>query len=311
MKSFIRYKYPLIILTLSWGYRISGISNLPGSTFSFSSPYKETISQICLPSHQEQPPSLPAKTMDFIKNHEHQHEQSTNDPREVKEKLCQLVKDSLHTTANGSTEAEKQAHQPDPSPPLDTSPTNSSPDNDNQTDKEGDKPRTEAKEATGSNNDPSPSPNDDNKTDKEADEDADETTTPAKEATKPDDQLPQPSEDQSNTPEPDTSEAEGLRLQKREHNRVYEENMHAESCCVIPDEDCFGHLNPKETGEDEDEELQRQKREFHEEIYTLIERGCGITLTPSGRELMAKLSSEEELNANADIGINPIVFSIL
>ncbi|GKZ80289.1 hypothetical protein AnigIFM56816_004506 [Aspergillus niger] len=249
--------------------------------------------------------------MASIKNNEHQHKPSSIDPREVEGKLCQLVKDSLHTTANDPTEAEKQAHQPDPSPPLDTSPTNSSPDNDNQTDKEGDKPRTEAKEANGSNNDPSPSPNDDNKTDKEADEDADETTTPAKEATKPDDQLPQPSEDQSNTPELDTSEAEGLRLQKREHNRVYEENMHAESCCVIPDEDCFGHLNPKETGEDEDEELQRQKREFHEEIYTLIERGCGITLTPSGRELMAKLSSEEELNANADIGINPIVFSIL
>ena len=220
--------------------------------------------------------------MDSIKNNEHQHEQSINDPREVEEKLCELMKDSLHTTANDPAEAEKQAHQPGSSPPLDVSSTNSS-----------------------------PSPDNDNQTDKEAGEEADESTIPAKEATKPDDQLPQRSEDESNTPEPDTSEAEGLRLQKREHNRVYEESMHAESCCVIPDEDCFDHLNPKETGEDEDEELRRQKREFHEEIYTLIERGCGITLTPSGRELMAKLSSEEELNANADIGINPIVFSIL
>ncbi|OJZ81924.1 hypothetical protein ASPFODRAFT_64701 [Aspergillus luchuensis CBS 106.47] len=156
--------------------------------------------------------------MASIKNDEHQHQSMTNDPREVEEKLCQLMKDNLHTTANDPTGAEKQPHQPDSSPPLDDPPTDSSssPDNDNKTNEEAYEPRIQAKEATGLNNDPSPSPNDDNKTDKLADEEADESTAPAKDETKPadDDELSESSEDESNSPEPDPSETKSDRLRR-------------------------------------------------------------------------------------------------
>ena len=223
--------------------------------------------------------------MASIKNDEHQHQSSTNDPKEVEEKLCQLMKDNLHTTANDPTEAGKQPHQADSSPPLDGPPTDSSssPDNDNKTNEEVDEPRIQAKEATGLNNDPSPSPNNDNKTDKRADGEADESTTPAKDETKPaDDELSQSSEDESNSPEPDPSETKADRL-RRERRAELDDFIERDGKVLMPRhiwqlEQDFRRTDWQayatdpsyrppfatrlELSESEAEELQRQEREW-------------------------------------------------
>ncbi|OJJ68632.1 hypothetical protein ASPBRDRAFT_33219 [Aspergillus brasiliensis CBS 101740] len=166
--------------------------------------------------------------MDSIKNNEHQHEPSTNDPREVEAKLCQLMKDNLHLPANDPTEAEKQPHQPDQSPPLDIPSTDPSPrPKSDRTDEEEaeESSTTSAKEATESNND--------SKTEEDEETD-DPSTTPAKEETESDDdQLSQPSEDESNTPKPETIETKADRM-RRERRAHLDEYIASESFRLAP-----------------------------------------------------------------------------
>ncbi|GLB07006.1 hypothetical protein AtubIFM57258_002325 [Aspergillus tubingensis] len=258
--------------------------------------------------------------MASIKNDEHQHQSSTNDPREVEEKLCQLMEDNLQTTANDPTEAEKQPHQPDSSPPLDGPPTDSSssPDDDNKTNEEVDEPSIQAKEATGLNNDPSPSPNDDNKTDKRADGEADESTTPAKDETKPaDEQLSQSSEDESNSPEPDPSETKADRL-RRERRAELDDYIERDRKDLMPRdiwqmEQDFRRTDWQacatdpsyqppvgtelELSEAEAEELQRQEREWcrsYEENMK-CEDFCGIP----DEEWLADLKAEQTSKTEA------------
>ena len=229
------------------------------------------------------------------------------------------MKDSLHTTANDPTEAEKQPHQPDSSPPLDGPPTDSSssPDDDDKTNEEADEPRIQAKEATGLNNDPSPSPNDDNKTDKRADGEADESTTPAKNETKPaDDELSQSSEDESNSPEPDPSETKADRL-RRERRAELDDYIKRDRKDLMPRhiwqmEQDFQRTDWQacatdpsyqppvgtelELSEAEAEELQRQEREWcrsYEENMK-CEDFCGIPDEEWLAELKAEQTSKNE-----------------
>ncbi|PYH33780.1 uncharacterized protein BO87DRAFT_309465 [Aspergillus neoniger CBS 115656] len=263
--------------------------------------------------------------MASIKNDEHQHQSSTNDPREVEEKLCQLMKDNLHATANDPTEAEKQPHQPGSFPPLDGPPTDSSscPDNDNKTNEEADEPRIQAKEATGFNNDPSPSPNDDKKTDKRADEEADDSTAPAKDETKPaDDELSESSEDESNSPEPDPSETKADRL-RRERRAQLDEYIKRGRKKLMPRdiwqmEQDFRRTDWQacatdpsyqppvgtelELSEAEAEELQRQEREW----WRLEEKDCMSCCLIPDEEWLADLKTEQtSINEAADESTTP------